>query len=244
MIIIPDIHGRQFWKDAVSGRESEEIVFLGDYLDPYPTEDITNDDALKNFKEILDFKKKHRENVILLVGNHDAHYFVSPFDIGSRFCYYLEREISRLFKENKELFLLAHEKEINSKKYTFSHSYIHSLWLNNDVYGKDNWSEDTVINALNDDFEHNATFGLLLNIKSCYRGGFESYGSILWADIREVALDKKPNVGDYAIFGHTQLKFPIVTDYVACLDCRRAFILTDSGEIQGIDGEPIEKTNN
>ena len=27
MIIIPDIHGRSFWKDAVKGRENDKIIF-------------------------------------------------------------------------------------------------------------------------------------------------------------------------------------------------------------------------
>ena len=27
MIIIPDIHGRSFWKDAVKGHENEKIIF-------------------------------------------------------------------------------------------------------------------------------------------------------------------------------------------------------------------------
>ena len=40
MIIIPDIHGRSFWKDAVKGRENEKIIFLGDYTDPYSYEGI------------------------------------------------------------------------------------------------------------------------------------------------------------------------------------------------------------
>ena len=35
MIIIPDIHGRDFWKE-VTAIEDEEFVFLGDYVDPYP----------------------------------------------------------------------------------------------------------------------------------------------------------------------------------------------------------------
>ena len=36
MIIIPDVHGRKFWRNAVKGFETEKIVFLGDYVDPYP----------------------------------------------------------------------------------------------------------------------------------------------------------------------------------------------------------------
>ena len=70
MIVIPDVHGRTFWKDAVKNKENEEIIFEGDYLDPYPNENIPPGNALENFKEIIEFKKQHPDNVILLVGNH------------------------------------------------------------------------------------------------------------------------------------------------------------------------------
>ena len=29
----------------------------------------------------------------------------------------------------------------------------------------------------------------------------------------------------YQVFGHTQLKSPLITDKWACLDCRKAFII-------------------
>ena len=40
VLIFPDVHGRKFWKDAISKFPKEEypdlkIVFLGDYIDPY-----------------------------------------------------------------------------------------------------------------------------------------------------------------------------------------------------------------
>ena len=34
-IVIPDVHGRDFWRSAVRGREKEKIIFLGDYVHPY-----------------------------------------------------------------------------------------------------------------------------------------------------------------------------------------------------------------
>lgn len=46
-LIIPDVHGRDFWKDAAN-RFPGNIVFLGDYLDPYPLEGISPDEAFTN----------------------------------------------------------------------------------------------------------------------------------------------------------------------------------------------------
>ena len=50
MIIIPDVHGRSFWKEYVKGHEEEDIIFLGDYLDPYGYEGIHCKDAIENFR--------------------------------------------------------------------------------------------------------------------------------------------------------------------------------------------------
>ena len=35
IIIIPDVHGRTFWKEAVRDLTDRSVIFLGDYLDPY-----------------------------------------------------------------------------------------------------------------------------------------------------------------------------------------------------------------
>jgi len=51
-VIVPDVHGRPFWKDAKD--YDCDIIFLGDYLDPYGFEGINNIQALDNFKEILE----------------------------------------------------------------------------------------------------------------------------------------------------------------------------------------------
>ena len=68
---------------------------------------------------------------------------------------------------------------------------------------------------------------------SHYRYGDMFYGSCEWADLREhinIQESTENNIvpkGDdvvYQIFGHTQLKKPLITDKWACLDCRQGFI--------------------
>ena len=41
LTIIPDVHGRPFWRDAVKDVADTPVVFLGDYLDPYPQDMVT-----------------------------------------------------------------------------------------------------------------------------------------------------------------------------------------------------------
>jgi len=45
LIIIPDVHGRGFWRRTVAYFPGAEFIFLGDYLDPYEDEGITDDEA-------------------------------------------------------------------------------------------------------------------------------------------------------------------------------------------------------
>ena len=81
--LLGDIHGRTFWKELKDNKE-DLIIFVGDYVDPYcGYEDITKNDALENFKQIIEFARS-RDNVVLLMGNHDATYFLSNLTDFSR----------------------------------------------------------------------------------------------------------------------------------------------------------------
>ena len=59
ILILPDIHGRTFWKEAVDG-DFDEIVFLGDYLDHYSFDDVDATSTLKNFQEILEWRNAQK----------------------------------------------------------------------------------------------------------------------------------------------------------------------------------------
>ena len=234
MIIIPDIHGRKFWKRAVKNHEDEEIVFLGDYCDPYPKEGIHED--LENFDEIIEFKKKHPKNVTLLIGNHDQQYFIYGSCYCGRRSYFNERIYSKRFNDNHGLFQICLEKEINGKRYLFSHAGVLRGW-------KELWfpdvPDDKICPYLNNAYEiKDDRLGYILSDIPFERGGTERYGSITWADVSEHFVDKNP-VADYQIFGHTQLtKYPIIKENFADLDVRRAFILNDNGEMLEMNGEP------
>ena len=101
ILIIPDVHGRTFWKEAINKFPKNEfpnmeIIFLGDYIDPYPREKITPESALKRFKRIIKLKKKYPERITLLIGNHDFHY-IDGSRRGCRMDYYNKDEICSLF---------------------------------------------------------------------------------------------------------------------------------------------------
>ena len=133
ILIIPDVHGRTFWKEAINKFPKNEfpnmeIIFLGDYLDPYTGyEDINKEQAYVNFKEIIEVAQND-ERITLLIGNHDWHYFVYLDDC--RIDKLRERNIEKIFIDNIQLFRLSKTIEINNHKYVFSHAGITYDWLN------------------------------------------------------------------------------------------------------------------
>lgn len=72
LLAVGDVHGRDFWKEVVDlEKEFDRFVFVGDYFDSW---DLTVDNQIANFNEIVAFKREHPEKVVLLLGNHDYHY--------------------------------------------------------------------------------------------------------------------------------------------------------------------------
>ena len=229
ILIIPDIHGRTFWKSAVESGDYEKIVFLGDYTDPYEMEGITNRDALKNFKSIIAFKQQNPEKVVLLLGNHDLHYYSEYYyelTGGVRYDPVSAVSLQRLFSKYHSCFQLAWETDWGNKHYLFSHAGVTQSWLkrNLELIRKPDARHLNRLLHSNDGLESLAQVGKM-------RWGNYPSGSMVWADIVEL-LESKPLPDTYQIVSHTmQMDGPIITDKVACLDCRAGFSLDQEGEI-------------
>lgn len=73
IIACGDIHGRANWKIPFYKEEWDLFIFIGDYFDTH--EDIPSLHQLYNFLEIAKAKKGSDKKVIMLIGNHDFHYF-------------------------------------------------------------------------------------------------------------------------------------------------------------------------
>lgn len=72
-LIIGDLHCRSIWKDIVAkeGNSCDRIVFLGDYTCPREVQLSDPTDACGFLYEVLDYKDKNPDKVVLLRGNHD-----------------------------------------------------------------------------------------------------------------------------------------------------------------------------
>lgn len=276
VLIIPDVHGRTFWKEAINKYPIEQypdlnIVFLGDYLDPYVDYDgISQEQAFDNFKEILKYKDKDNR-ITLLIGNHDWHYFVNLDTC--RLDFKREKEIKELFIDNLNKFHVTYEIELDGCKYLFSHAGITQGWLNDVAESaKSKLAKYKNAGTIGQDLDYNLkltwltdmsiinktkVFHLLEDCLQCYndpfyscvlsmisheRGGYNPYGSCIWADVHEHIWAEDLN-GYYQIFAHTysypnyDTKAYVISQDGHCwamLDCGQAFIMDIEGNIEKI----------
>lgn len=233
--IIPDVHGRTFWKDAVQDIDVTPAIFLGDYIDPYSQEGIPNGVALGRFREILELKRSHPDRATLLLGNHDLHYLF-PGIGGGRMDHDNHIIICDLIQDNLDLFDMALEMEAGERRYLFTHAGVLKGWLDrndNLRYGDAPASVGARMNYLLHDETWRETLLWALTDTGTHRGGLDPFGSPVWADVEEHDPTRHELEGVYQVFGHTWMKKAIVTPYWACLDCGTAFVIDlESGTIR------------
>lgn len=222
ILIVPDIHGRTFWKEAKEKiHEVDTCIFLGDYVDPYDYEDgvISGSDheaLVDNVKEIIQFARDNAPKVILLLGNHDAHYLSESSEIqSSHYNSLVKNELVRIINDNIDLF----RKCVVCCGYLFSHAGVVRGWLSYNGYTGD----------FNDVYEvesfiNNSTIEVTAQVGRSRWGVYPS-GGPLCADISE------HEYGDLLfpqIVGHTQLKetgSKITLGKTTCYDSRSIHIV-------------------
>lgn len=228
ILIIPDTHGRPFWREAVSNSKAEKVIFLGDFVDPY--EAIDRDKVFDELSNIIQFKKDNKERVTLLWGNHDMAYLYHSLR-GSRYDYLAEGRYLSLYFYNREYFQMAEELTIKDKRYLFTHAGVNRKWIlaNKKVFEKYANIDASILNALGNDYN----FLEALSNMSFMRGGFCEAGSMIWADCHEFEAPDSELPGYIQIFGHTRQSTGEIwhnsncTSY--CLDCGKAFYLGANG---------------
>jgi hypothetical protein len=144
-IVIGDIHGRTDWKRILQ-RSFDRVIFLGDYLDTH--ESITPMEQLNNFREILKFRELN-DNVILLIGNHDYHYFPGIEERYSGYQPTMRKSFEYELSEYKSLMQMCFVDEYEN---VFSHAGLTETWLN-DV-GISAPSIYSVVDQVNELFQH------------------------------------------------------------------------------------------
>ena len=257
VLCIPDIHCRKFWREAINEYKNsvDKVIFLGDYIDPYPEEIETNPklmevksfqdaaSAIKMLEDIFSLKKENPDKYILLTGNHTDSYIWQNFSKASRTDFHNWKLYHNIFSENLNLFNFVWiENDV-----IFNHAGISKEWAERFLYKymkydggaeieKDSFELETARVLMDTPLENfNNHYINAISELSYYRGGEFSYGSCEWADVREHINHHQTEVqgkivplgeeGIFQVFGHTQLRKELITDKWACLDCRKGFII-------------------
>jgi len=220
ILIVPDVHGRKFWEPALE--YDGQVIFLGDYLDPYPVEGFHDEDALNVLLKVIEFKKANPDRVTLLVGNHEFHYFDEKYEAG-RFSYkYYERFHELLTgKETGKLFQLC---RLVDGKYLFIHSGVAKAWYEQHLQEIRQYAPP-IDNQLNELFKSQKD---VFYEASSMRGGWSEAGSPLWADVHELMEETEHFDKDVIqIFGHSQIRSiePVHGDTFWMLDNRQLYLL-------------------
>jgi hypothetical protein len=142
LVAIGDIHGRDLWKQIVAQEQDADMfVFVGDYFDSFTVKGL---DQINNFLDIIEFKKTSKVPVVLLIGNHDYHYYPGIEDSGtSGYQTLMAPSIKAAINDNKEHLQVV----FKFNEFVFSHAGLSSEWLD-DTFVK--WDLDTVDSAVND----------------------------------------------------------------------------------------------
>lgn len=151
IIAIGDIHGRTSWTHVYDEdlNSIDRIIFIGDYFDTH--HDITQEEQIINFKNIIEFKKEYPDKVVLLIGNHDFHYMgdfsmtYSGFDATRAFD--IRELLNSALKEG--LIQASHFEKTDAIGVLFTHAGVTETWANNNI---ENWEIESISDKINDLF--------------------------------------------------------------------------------------------
>ena len=218
-VIIGDIHGRTNWKQIVEKeKDADKFIFLGDYFDPYNWT-LTLDDLVNNFRDILDFKTKNLDKVILLIGNHDLAAFESKADK----CRYVDGTYENMaptfYNAIKEgIIQLCH---FINDNIVCSHAGFSKVWLTdnrltlNESILNDDFKQKVITKTVLKDYDFSYGDGSIWSDMS----GDNTWQSPLW--IRPASLLKSTPEGIIQVIGHTRIRknSPQDVEKILLADC-------------------------
>ena len=202
-IVLGDTHGRSNWKLAIAQDQPDRIIFIGDYFDSF---DFSGVEQIDNFKQIIQYKENNPQvEVVMLIGNHDHHYFPEIGYTGtSGFQSTMAPSIMQVIDENRHHLQMAY----GFDNFLFTHAGVSPVFMDQ-VFGPDfNWSIENVVVDLNELFRYKP--------KAFDFNGLESSGdnttqTPIWIRPRSLmSANKNHPKGlkkDYIqVVGHTQMR--------------------------------------
>jgi len=201
-LILGDTHGRSNWKLAIHQEQPDRVIFIGDYFDSF---EISGVEQINNFKEIIQYKELNPQvEVVMLIGNHDHHYFPEVGYTGtSGYQAGVGHSITQVIDENRHHLQMAY----GFGDYLFTHAGVSPVFLDR-VFGKDDWSKESVVVDLNELFRYKPKVFEFSGLDS---SGDNTTQTPIWIRPRSLmTVNKNHEKGlkkDYIqIVGHTQMR--------------------------------------
>ena len=235
-VILGDTHGRSFWKLITHLENPDRVIFIGDYFDSF---DIPGIEQIHNFKEIIEYKKTSGKEVVLLIGNHDHHYFPEVGYTGtSGYQSRIAPSITQVVDENRHHLQMAY----GFDEYLFTHAGVSPVYMDQ-VFGENDWSVENIVVDLNELFRYKP--------KAFEFNGFDAYGdnttqTPIWIRPRSLMQVNKKHTKslkkDYIqIVGHTKMKRLDLTGsdkftggryyFIDCFDTSGEYLIIENGTL-------------
>jgi hypothetical protein len=201
-LVLGDTHGRSNWKLAVHKENADRVILVGDYFDSF---ELSGVEQIHNFKEIISYKEQNPQvEVVLLIGNHDHHYFAGIGNSGtSGYQYTMAPSITQALEENRHHLQMAY----GFGEYLFTHAGVSPVFMD-ETFGENDWTKENVVVDLNELWKYKP--------KAFEFNGLDSSGdnacqTPIWIRPRSLmGANKRHPKGlkkDYIqIVGHTQMR--------------------------------------
>lgn len=208
IISIGDIHGKPVWEN-IDFESYDKVIFVGDYTDATGAVPQTDEQIESNLLKIIELKKKNIDKVILLIGNHDIQY-IHGYKGYSRYRPTMEESLGKIFKENINLFKIAHQE----KNFLWTHAGVTAQWYK---YACEVLpGEMSVADRINTIYFKRDIDSEIIWWCGPYRRGYDPISGPVWADAREfiaratsiddiVYKDGSAIEGVHQIVGHSRV---------------------------------------
>lgn len=219
IIALGDTHGKPYWKKIITSETFDKIIFMGDYLDSF---DISKEDQINNFLDILEYKRANKEKVVLLIGNHDYHYMMGVSETYSGFSQTTKVIVEPILEQaiKERLFQICFEID----DFLFSHAGVTKTWCrDNEINMK------FPVKSINNLFKESLTpFSF---------NGWNPYGdditqSPLWVRLKSLLNDR---IDRYVqVVGHTRVNRLDITGPIVLidtLDSTGEYLILENGEL-------------
>lgn len=224
-IVVGDIHGHDSWKKKlahlhhihnhhIEDIDVKKIIFLGDYVDSFG---VSIDKQISNLLDILKYKEINPNVVVLLLGNHDYHYWQDDCQYsGWNRSTKTQTQSIYIDQINRNMIQMIYNENIGGHEFVFSHAGVTNTWLNEVAEYQGDYDDGSVLNCEGYSvFNQKADFINIImktnpkvfdwnSIGGSSPTGNTVTNSPIW--VRPVSLLKDNIKGINQIIGHTYIK--------------------------------------